>query len=280
MASRNAKRAESLWSRPRARPAPIVTPSRLMPATSAVDWAAPTRTPRDTPSCPARAPRRPWRPPGPPVRAPARDDGTAQPRTADQPVDHQEDRRHFRLRGQRAQLVLEREADDARRDARDDDQPRHPLVDRLGAAGRQRVEERADDFDPVAPVEDQQAERAADVQHHDEREPERLGFGLQLHEVVPAEQRREQHRVAEAGDREQLGHALQNAEHDRLEVADRGGGQWEREGSTSSATAYGPAAGSAGVSRFSSRPPAGAGERLYASDPAPASSATAIAAVP
>ena len=76
-------------------------------------------------------------------------------------------------------------------------------------------------LDPVAPEVDQQADRAADVQHHDEREPEGLGLGLARDQVVPAEQRREQHGVAEARDREELGDALQQPEHDRLERRDR-----------------------------------------------------------
>ena len=36
----------------------------------------------------------------------------------------------------------------------------------------ERAEERAHDLDPVAPVVDQQTERAADVEHHHERQPE------------------------------------------------------------------------------------------------------------
>ena len=41
-----------------------------------------------------------------------------------------------------------------------------------GAAGFQGIEERTDDLHPVAAVVEQQPERAADVQHHDERQPE------------------------------------------------------------------------------------------------------------
>ena len=78
-----------------------------------------------------------------------------------------------------------------------------------------------DDVDPVAPEVDQQADGAADVQHDDEREPERLRLGLARDQRVPAEQRREQDRVAEARDREELADPLQQAEHDRLERADR-----------------------------------------------------------
>ncbi len=127
VASRNANRAESLWSRPRARPAPIVTPSRLMPATSAVDWATPTTnasryssvsSSRAAVGLCALADRQFAH-----LRAAAEALGAEQ----HEAVDHQEDRRHFRLGGQRAQLVLEHEADYARRDARDDDQPGEAL---------------------------------------------------------------------------------------------------------------------------------------------------------
>src|SRR6266496_1704048 len=41
VASRNAKRAASSWSRPRASPATMVTPERLMPAKKARIWVAP-----------------------------------------------------------------------------------------------------------------------------------------------------------------------------------------------------------------------------------------------
>ena len=75
--------------------------------------------------------------------------------------------------------------------------------------------------DPVAPEVDQQADGAADVEHDHEGQPRRLGLGLPDDDVVPAKQGREQHRVAQAGDREQLGGALQDAEDDRLEGADQ-----------------------------------------------------------
>jgi hypothetical protein len=92
--------------------------------------------------------------------------------------------------------------------------------------------------DPVAPEVDQQPDRASDVEHDHEGQPRRLGLGLPDDDVVPAKQRREQNRVSQAGDREQLGGALEDAEHDRLEGADQVGsgkgeqsGNVEREGS-------------------------------------------------
>ncbi len=237
VASRNAKRAESLWSRPRARPAPIVTPSRLMPATSAVDCATPTTSAsRYSSVSSSRAPS---------GLAPSRIGQFAHLRAAAEAlggeqhaaVDHQEDRRHFGLGGERAQLVLQRQADDPRGDARGDDQPREPLGGVLDAALAERAEERAHDLHPVAPVVRQQAQRAADVQHHHERQPEGLRLRLRVDQPVPPEQRREQHRVPEARDREQLGHALQDPEHDRLEVADRRS-DWNRHDGRHRAGAY------------------------------------------
>src|SRR5581483_11385841 len=71
-------------------------------------------------------------------------------------VDREEDRRRQRLREQRAQLVLEDEADDPGRNGGDDEHPGHALVRRLDTAGAQRPEEAADDADPVLAEEDQQ----------------------------------------------------------------------------------------------------------------------------
>ena len=139
-------------------------------------------------------------------------------------VDDQEDRRELGLGRDRAQVVLERDAEDPGGNARDDDQPRQTLGAGLYPARGERVKEGADDPHPFAPIEVQQPERAADVEHHHERQPEGFLFGLRVNQLVPAEQRREQDRVPEARDREQLGGALQDSEHDRLEVRDGRGG--------------------------------------------------------
>ena len=66
-----------------------------------------------------------------------------------------------------------------------------------------------------------EAHGATDVQHHDERQPRVFG-GARLvgNELVPAEQLRQQDRMAEARDREQLREALEQTEHDALEVGD------------------------------------------------------------
>ena len=54
--------------------------------------------------------------------------------------------------------------------------------------------------------------RGRDVQCDDEREVERLALRLCVHEVVPPDPRREEHRVPQARDREELGHTLQHAD--------------------------------------------------------------------
>ena len=138
----------------------------------------------------------------------------------DDAVDGEEDRGGERLGEQRAQGVFEREAGEPGGDGRDDEQPGHPFVGCLEPPRAQRVEEAADDPDPVGAEVDEQRDRGRDVQRDDEREVERLVGRLRVHEIVPAEPRRDEHRVAEARDREQFGDALEHADHDRLEVAE------------------------------------------------------------
>ncbi len=55
------------------------------------------------------------------------------------------------------------------------------------------------------------------MEHDHEGQPRGLGVGLDRHHLVPAEERGEQHDVAQAGDGEELAHALDDAEHHRLE---------------------------------------------------------------
>ena len=120
----------------------------------------------------------------------------------DEPVEDQEERRGQRLGQRGTDRVLEQHAQDPDGNRRRDDQPCKPLGGRLDSALTQRDEERADDSHPVAPEVDQQPHRAADVQHHHERQPR--GFRLRLpgDDVVPPEQVGEDHRVAQARDRE------------------------------------------------------------------------------
>ena len=58
-----------------------------------------------------------------------------------------------------------------------------------------------------------------DVEQDDERQPRRFGVRLCRDDLVPAEEGGKQDDVPEARDREQLAHALQDAEDDRLEPA-------------------------------------------------------------
>ena len=79
------------------------------------------------------------------------------------------------------------------------------------------------------------------MEHHHKRQPRRLGLGLPHDDVVPAEQGREQDSVAEAGNREQLGRALEHAQDDRLKRADQivGGGEQEHEAAKRTGVANG-----------------------------------------
>ena len=140
----------------------------------------------------------------------------------DEPVDDEEDRGGEGLCEKDAELVLEQQPCDARRNRRHDEEPSQPLGRRRYGAGPDRVHQARNDGRPVAPEEGDEGERRAHVQGHDEGEPERLGLALGGDQVVPTEQRREDHRVAEARDREELAHALKDPEHDRLRVGDLG----------------------------------------------------------
>ena len=99
---------------------------------------------------------------------------------------------------------------------------------------RLRIEEKNPliDSHPVAPEEDEQRDRGGDVQADEEREIERLVCRLAGDELVPAEQLGQQHRVAEARDREQLGDALHDPDHDRLQVRQRCSGERHHRGSS------------------------------------------------
>ena len=147
----------------------------------------------------------------------------------DQAVHDEEDRGDLGFRGRHSRLVLEQDSEDPDGDAGDDDQPCQPLCRGIDTPLAERPEERPDDLEPGAPEVDQQSDRAADMQHHDERKPRRFGLRLPPDDVVPPEQGWKQHRVPEARDREQLGDSLQGTEHDRLEARDQGGRKREHE---------------------------------------------------
>ena len=87
------------------------------------------------------------------------------------------------------------------------------------AAVAQAPAEPGEDPHPVAPEEEEQHDRRREV-GRDEEGDEVIVVLVD----VPAEQLREDHAVPEARDREELGHALQQTEHDRLQIGDRRGG--------------------------------------------------------
>ncbi len=70
--------------------------------------------------------------------------------------------------------------------------------------------ESADDLGPIVAEVDEQRDRGADMQRDEEREVRRLRR-LRLHEIVPTEERGDQHRVTQTRHREQFGHALKKA---------------------------------------------------------------------
>src|SRR6266542_2218968 len=163
VASRNAKRAASSWSRPRASPATMVTPERLMPAKKARIWVAPIS------SASRKARVESSREGGSPVRVkpvmgwrdrlvaagcaelgrvgPGRRDGVGGAAAEllagqqDGAVAGQEDRRGQRFGEQGPQGVLEADADQPGGDGGHHQQPAEPLVGRLDASMPQRAEQ-------------------------------------------------------------------------------------------------------------------------------------------
>ncbi len=146
----------------------------------------------------------------------------------DEAVDDEEHRGQDRLAEQDPEGVLGDQADQPDRDGGQDDHPgqglvpgRDPGVPPLPV--RQRGEEAADDPDPVPPEVDQQRDRGGHVHAHDEGQVGGLGPGhVQVAGPAPPDQRRDQHVVPQAGHREELGHALDQADHASLEVRQMG----------------------------------------------------------
>jgi len=145
------------------------------------------------------------------------------PAVQDHAVHDEEHAGQDRLAEQDPERVLGDQADQADRDRGQDDHPgqplvpgRHPRVPSLPVP--QRGEEPADDPDPVPPEVDEQGDRGGHMHAHDEGQVRRLGLGhVQVRGPAPADQRRDQHVVPQAGHGEQLGHALDQADHTSLE---------------------------------------------------------------
>ena len=109
--------------------------------------------------------------------------------------------------------VLEEETQHAGRDGADDQQPAELGVGVVGAdlALCQRAGEAAGDLQPVAPKEAEQDERRRQVRQHEERQE-----GITAPVDRPVEDRRDEDRVPQTRNREQLGDPLQRAEDDSL----------------------------------------------------------------
>src|SRR6266571_1261526 len=238
VARRNANRAASSWDSPRTRPATMVAPERLIPGRSARICAAPMAVASTQPSRDSRRsestassalPPCADTPPGaaaPWYRLAGGRGGRPCPAGAQaldgqqyHAVEGQEQRRRYRLAERRAEQVLEREAGQPDRDGRHDEQPAQALV-RIGDLPvPQRREQTDDDARPVLAEEHDQRDRGGDVYGDQERQVRRVGDRhVQVRRPAPAEQRRDQDAVAEAGYREELGDALQQADEHSLEV--------------------------------------------------------------
>src|SRR4051794_21995029 len=95
-------------------------------------------------------------------------------------------------------------------------QPSHASASSTPISRSRSATQAADDPHPVVPEEPEQHERRGQVGGDEEREEEVVGLV-----DVPAQQPWRDHAVPQAGHREQLGGALQQAQHDRLGVGDR-----------------------------------------------------------
>lgn len=72
----------------------------------------------------------------------------------------------------------------------------------------------------MAPEVNQQPRGGGDMQTDEETEGRGLGLRLRFDQVIPAKDRRRDHRLTQARDREELGDALDKAHHDGLDVRD------------------------------------------------------------
>src|SRR5439155_13287118 len=112
-------------------------------------------------------------------------------------------------------LVLEREPEDPGRNRADDEEPRELRIGVADLAVAQAPPQTLHDPHPVAPEETEQDERRREMRRNEERDEERVVLM-----DVPPDELREDDAVAEARDREELGDALEQTQHDGLEVRD------------------------------------------------------------
>ena len=121
---------------------------------------------------------------------------------------------------ERAQRVLEQQAEDAGRDGADDQQPAQARVGVVGARSRGRAASASSPATirtPVVAEEPEQHERGGEVR----RDQEGRGSSRRSGGCPSRSSRGRITRVAQARDREGLGDALQQAQDDGLEVGDR-----------------------------------------------------------
>ena len=176
-------------------------------------------------------------------------------------VEDQEEGRGLGRGEEGAQRVLEGEAEDAGRDRPDHQQPAEPrvVVALADATVADRAAEALEDPHPVGEEVEEEDDRGGAV--GGDQEDEEVVVVLV---DVPAEEARDDHPVAEAGDREGLGDALGEAEDQRLQVGDRVGHGGDHPGSRLTRD-------ESGMTSQTSAPPAG---RLTAWAEPPWASAT------
>ena len=204
VASRNANRTACSWSSPRSKPATMVMPERLMPASRARLWKTPMTPASRMPHAlhdrrvilrivlgVGRVARR--LPPSAlsAVRRDPRYRSATQPLTdvEQDAVEGQEDRGRLGLGENTAQRLFEGQAENSGRDRGDDQQPGQPLVHGLDTAVADRGDESADDPHPVAPEEAEQCQRGGDMQRDDEGEVRRAVRLLLGDQVAPLSRR-------------------------------------------------------------------------------------------
>ena len=147
-------------------------------------------------------------------------------RVQDEPVDDQEDSRPDGLAEQHPELVIEEQPGQADRDRRDDQHPGQLLVGRRDIPLANGTEEAGDDAHPVAPEINHDADGGGHMQADDKGQVRRLRCGhVEISGPTAPDEGRDQDVVPQAGDREQLGDALNEPDDNGLEVRHVGHGQ-------------------------------------------------------
>src|SRR5664280_1866893 len=97
-----------------------------------------------------------------------------------------------------------------------------PWAGRRDSSRPDRGDDAADDPGPSVAIEDDEGQRGRHVEPDEQGQEVRLRRGLRRDHPAPPEELGEDHRMAEARDGEELGDALEQPEHDRLEVGQHG----------------------------------------------------------